>query len=262
MRRVERHALQAFAGGAPDRLRVLRRRVERAVARDRREVVEAELQPIVRADVALALQVARRRARTATVKMRDSSARSRATRQVALERRLAADRSRLAVGDDRTVVAAVRRVDHPARRSRAPNMALELAPVGRARARRSSRCRARSSRAARLRADAVDPRAGSGQIRVGTSASRSTVSPSGLSRSDAIFASSLFGATAIEQVSPVASRTASLSARRDVARPPPSVRIVLRLALVLRRASRRRGRRRSRRSRGPRSSARSRAPPP
>ena len=53
-------------------------------------------------------------------------------------------------------------------------------------------------------------RTGSGQMRCGTSSSDTTVSPFGFSRSEQIFASSLFGATPIEQERPVASRTASL----------------------------------------------------
>ncbi len=55
-------------------------------------------------------------------------------------------------------------------------------------------------------------RAGSGQIRVGISASLRTVNPSGLSSSEAIFDRSLLGVTPIEQESPVAARTAFLIA--------------------------------------------------
>ena len=56
-------------------------------------------------------------------------------------------------------------------------------------------------------------RAGSGQMRRSMSPSRMSVSPSGLSSSEAIFARSLFGAMPIEQESPVAARTASLIER-------------------------------------------------
>ena len=56
-------------------------------------------------------------------------------------------------------------------------------------------------------------RAGSGQMRRSMSPGRSSVRPSGLSSSEAIFARSLFGAMPIEQESPVAARTASLIAR-------------------------------------------------
>ncbi len=54
---------------------------------------------------------------------------------------------------------------------------------------------------------------GSGQIRVAMSPGPISVSPSGLSRSEAIFASSLFGAMPTEQVSAVSSRIARLIAR-------------------------------------------------
>ena len=54
--------------------------------------------------------------------------------------------------------------------------------------------------------------AASGQMRVGSSSGASSVRPSGLSRSEQILASSLLGATPIEQLSPVASNTAAFSA--------------------------------------------------
>jgi hypothetical protein len=56
-------------------------------------------------------------------------------------------------------------------------------------------------------------RTGSGQMRSGISAGASSVSPSGLSRSEPIFDSSLLGLIAIEQVSPVAAFTACLIRR-------------------------------------------------
>ncbi len=63
-------------------------------------------------------------------------------------------------------------------------------------------------------------RAASGQMRAGMSACVSRVRPPGLSNSEQIFDSSLFGVTPIEQLRPpVASRTASFSAVA-IARPP------------------------------------------
>src|SRR4029077_4067850 len=53
----ERHALQALAGGTADGLRVLRRAGDRAVARHRLEIVEAQLEPDRLADVTLAAQI-------------------------------------------------------------------------------------------------------------------------------------------------------------------------------------------------------------
>ena len=64
-------------------------------------------------------------------------------------------------------------------------------------------------------------RTGSGQMRVGRSARVSTVRPSGLSSSEAIFDSSLLGVTPIEQVSPVTLRTLFLMSSAS-ARTPPS----------------------------------------
>ena len=52
-------------------------------------------------------------------------------------------------------------------------------------------------------------RTASGQMRDGTSPAVITVMPPGLSRSEAIFARSLFGVTPTEQDSPVAARTAA-----------------------------------------------------
>ena len=57
-------------------------------------------------------------------------------------------------------------------------------------------------------------RTASGQMRVSRSASVSKVSPSGLSSSEAIFDSSLFGVTPIEQVSPVRAHDAVADALR------------------------------------------------
>ena len=74
-------------------------------------------------------------------------------------------------------------------------------------------------------------------MRRGTSSARSSVSPSGLSSSEAIFASSLFGATPIEHESPVAARTASLIDCATSPRAPP--RIARRLAAARSPASRR-----------------------
>ena len=54
--------------------------------------------------------------------------------------------------------------------------------------------------------------AASGQMRVGTSRASRITRPSGFSRSEAIFASSLFGAMPIEHESPVAALTAALIA--------------------------------------------------
>ena len=54
-------------------------------------------------------------------------------------------------------------------------------------------------------------------MRDGMSAAVTIVIPSGLSRSDAIFASSLLGAIPIDDASPVAARTASLIARARLA---------------------------------------------
>ena len=59
--------------------------------------------------------------------------------------------------------------------------------------------------------DGLTLRAASGQMRVSMSSGASSVRPSGLSSSEPILASSLFGATATEQVSPVAWRTASFN---------------------------------------------------
>ena len=64
-------------------------------------------------------------------------------------------------------------------------------------------------------------RTGSGQMRVGSSSSVRIVSPSGLSSSEAIFDSSLFGVTPIEQLSPVA-RLTLLRISCATARTPPS----------------------------------------
>ena len=54
----ELHALQAFARGATDGLRVLRRRFDGAVARDRLEVVEAKLDADRAPGIALAREIA------------------------------------------------------------------------------------------------------------------------------------------------------------------------------------------------------------
>ena len=66
-------------------------------------------------------------------------------------------------------------------------------------------------------------RAGSGQMRRSMSPSRMSVSPSGLSSSEAIFARSLFGAMPIEQDSPVAARTASLIERATACALVPAI---------------------------------------
>jgi len=68
-------------------------------------------------------------------------------------------------------------------------------------------------------------RAGRGQMRWGMSSWSSRVRPSGLSRSEQILASSLFGVMPMEQVRPVAANTASLMRRaRDSLSPGTSVR--------------------------------------
>ena len=63
-------------------------------------------------------------------------------------------------------------------------------------------------------------RAASGQMRVGMSASVSTVRPSGLSSSEAILLSNLLGVTPTEQVSPVR-RSTLLRISWASARTPP-----------------------------------------
>ena len=169
------------------------------VARDRLEVVVAQLEADRPADVALALQIVARRRTHSSVKIARQLRRGRAAR----------DRSRSNVvsrlidfgslyGDHGALVAAVRRLVHPgavvARRTARP-----ATRDRRARARRWCGCRApRASRSpsgpmplilrARQRPDARR------RCRPGAAC----VSPSGLSSSDAILASSLFGATPIE----------------------------------------------------------------
>ena len=71
-------------------------------------------------------------------------------------------------------------------------------------------------------------RAESGHTRVGMSASVTTVSPPGLSSSDAIFDRSLFGVTPMEHVSPVAVSTVRWMRRRDLLRARPRIRQVRR----------------------------------
>ena len=67
-------------------------------------------------------------------------------------------------------------------------------------------------------------RAGNGQTRSASSVIGRRVKPSGLSSSEAILASSLFGAIPIEHDSPVAPRTAFLSASRLACAQPAVVR--------------------------------------
>ena len=95
---LERHALQALARRAPDRLRILRRVLDRAIARDRLEVVEAQLDADRPADVALAREIAGEAHAQIGEDLRQLGAIA-AHRQVAIERGLAADRLRLALGD-------------------------------------------------------------------------------------------------------------------------------------------------------------------
>jgi hypothetical protein len=196
--------------GAADRLRILRRL---AIVWSRVTVLKLSkrsLRPIVRPDVALAPQVVAH-----AFAQLGEDARQRLAialrREVALERCLAADRLGLAERDHGPLVAAVRRVVQPCAVVRAEvldepgrigcgELPDRLDP---------ERCEARGG----LRPMPLILRGGSGQIRVARSSGRRIVRPSGLSSSEAILASSLLGATAIEHDNPVAARTAPLSAR-------------------------------------------------
>ncbi len=142
--------------------------------------------------------------------MRDSCARSRTacrSRSKVVSRLI--DLGSL-VGHDRPLVATARRVGEPARRSsrRSAGPATHDRPAP---ARRSSRCQAAPASPPTSARRHCRRRTDSGHRRVATSLSVTTVRPSGLSSSEAIFAISLFGASPIEQLSPVASRTACFS---------------------------------------------------
>jgi hypothetical protein len=105
-------ALQALAGRAADRPRVQRVGRQRQVAGDDAEIVEAQLDADRLAGVALALQVTGQLHAQLGEDLAERAAVAHRM-QVALEGGLAADRLRLAVGDDGTLVAAVRGLVQP-----------------------------------------------------------------------------------------------------------------------------------------------------
>src|SRR6266571_5719824 len=109
---LERHALQALARGAADGGRVARRRIERAIPGERLEVVVAQLQSYRPPGVAFSLEVGREPRAQLGEDVRERVAVAHRV-QVVFEGRFAADRFRLAVGEDRPVVETVRGLVHP-----------------------------------------------------------------------------------------------------------------------------------------------------
>ena len=206
--------------------------VDRVVARDRLEVVVAQLD-------------ADRAARRSPCAPGRRSRRSHSAREDrATARRGRASRAGRARTSSRARSTSARSRSRPAgRRGRSPRRAATRRSARRTAATSCARSACASSPIVampsacelrgRLRADAVDACApAAARSRSGTSASRTIVRPSGLSSSDAIFASSLFGATAIEHDEPGGLAHGVLERARDVARAPPRIVVGLR-SLVL-----------------------------
>ena len=255
MRRVSVDALQALPGGSRERGRVGGGIGHRQVARDGAEVVEAQLDADGAARRSPCAAGRRRAARTAAVKMRDSSSRSRTacrSRSKVVSRLIdtgslcgdhrRARRGRCAASCIQRAVALAEVLDQQRR-------------VGVRRARRWCGCPAPASLLAGLRPDAVDARTGSGQMRAGSVRLRQHGQAVGLVELAGDLGQQLVRRDADRAGQAGGARARCCASPGD--RAHAAERVVAAVALVPPRHARS-GRCRSRRCRGPRSAARSR----
>ncbi len=196
------------------------------VARDGLEIVESQFDADRLAGVALA----RRSSLSSDAQLGEDARQLRAVAhrvQVALEGGFAADRlGSLNVSTASFIATAPRRREPGT--TCLTEVTASASGLGLARVRRWSRCRASPGvrrTSARRRAVGAPAAAKARRDHV---VCGSRVSPSGLSSSEAILATSLFGASPIEQQSPVAARTACLSSAGDLTRRPPDFGVAIR----------------------------------